>query len=104
MSKIEIASYEEFKEKVIGSDIPVLADFFADWCGPCKMLAPMMEEIAEEAEGFTVCKINVDELPELAAEYGVSSIPTIIAFRDGKDADRHVGLADKKTLLELINA
>lgn len=103
MSKIEIKSYEEFKEKVIKSEIPVLTDFFADWCGPCKMLAPLMEELAEQADSYAVYKINVDELPELAEEYGVSSIPTIIAFKDGKDVERHVGLADRKTLLGLVS-
>lgn len=102
MSKILITSYEDFKEKVINSDIPVLVDFFADWCGPCKRLAPMMEEMAENADGYNVFKVNVEELPELAEEYGVSSIPTIIAFKDGKDIERHVGLADKKTLIGLL--
>lgn len=102
MSNIEIKSYDEFKEKVIGASVPVLVDFFAVWCGPCKMIAPVIGEIAENADGYAVYKVNVDELPELAAEYGVSSIPTLIAFRNGKDIERHVGLADKNTILRLI--
>lgn len=91
---------ENFEKEVLNSDKPVLVDFYADWCGPCKMMAPIIEEIAEELkEKAKVGKINVDANQELAMEYGVMSIPTLIIFRDGKEVKRFVGLRDKNELL-----
>lgn len=97
MSKI--INKDEFKTLVLESKEPVLVDFYADWCGPCKMLAPIMEEISEE---HTVYKINVDNEDELAFQYGIMSIPCVIAFKDGKEIDRSVGLTDKETLLNML--
>ena len=89
----------EFKKEVLESKEPVLVDFYADWCGPCKMLAPIMDDISNEHKVF---KINTDEESDLAMEYGIMSIPCVIAFKDGKEINRSVGLVDKDTILSLI--
>ncbi len=89
----------EFKKEVLESKEPVLVDFYADWCGPCKMLAPIMDDISKEHKVF---KINTDEESDLAMEYGIMSIPCVIAFKDGKEINRSVGLVDKDTILSLI--
>ena len=91
-----------FENEVLKSDVPVLVDFWTSWCGPCKMLSPMVEEVAEEAQGFKVGKVNVDDEQELAMEYGISSIPCLIVFKDGKEADRSVGVVPKERILELV--
>ena len=91
---------ENFEKEVLNSDKPVLVDFYADWCGPCKMMAPIIGEIAEELQGKAkVGKINVDENQELAMKYEVMSIPTLIIYKKGKEAKRFVGVRDKKELL-----
>ena len=93
-------SSENFEKEVLNSEQPVLVDFYAEWCGPCKMMAPIIEEIAGELQGKAkVGKINVDENQELAMEYNVMSIPTLIIFKDGKEAKRFVGATDKEDLL-----
>ena len=97
MSKI--INGEEFKKEVIDSKAEVLVDFYADWCGPCKMLSPIMDEISKEK---TVFKINVDDEQDLAMEYGVMSIPCVIAFKDGKEVNRSVGLKSKDDILGLL--
>ena len=97
MSKI--INSDEFKKEVLESKEPVLVDFYADWCGPCKMLGPIMDEISKEHKVF---KVNTDEEQDLAMEYGIMSIPCVIAFKDGKEVNRSVGLADKDTILDLI--
>lgn len=97
MSKI--INGEEFKKKVIDSKAEVLVDFYADWCGPCKMLGPIMDEISKEK---TVFKVNVDDEQDLAMEYGVMSIPCVIAFKDGKEVNRSVGLKSKDDILGLL--
>lgn len=89
----------EFKKEVLDSKEPVLVDFYADWCGPCRMLGPIMEEISKEHKVF---KVNTDEAQELAMEYGIMSIPCVIAFKDGKEINRSIGLVDKDTILDLI--
>lgn len=101
MSKLDITSFEDFKEKIAENET-VLVDFYAVWCGPCKMTAPIIEEIAAEAKDFKVYKVDVDNVPDAAAAYGVSSIPTIISFKDGKEHARHIGYGDKNTLLALL--
>lgn len=94
-------SSENFEKEVIKSEQPVLIDFYADWCGPCKMMAPIVEELAKDLQGkVKVGKINVDENQELSMEYGIMSIPTVIIFKEGKEFKRFVGLRSKSELLE----
>ncbi len=96
-------SSENFKEEVLNSEKPVLVDFYADWCGPCNAMAPVIEELAKELEGKAkVGKINVDENSDIAVEYNVMSIPTLIVFKNGKEEKRLVGLRDKEELLRLF--
>ena len=102
MAEIKITK-ENFEDEVLKSDIPVLVDFFATWCGPCKMIAPIVEEIAEEKAGeIKVGKIDVDEQAELALKYGVVSIPTLLLFEDGKVMEKKVGYCEKDELLEML--
>ena len=96
-------STENFEKEVLKSEKPVLVDFYADWCGPCNAMAPVIEELAKELEGkVKVGKINVDENPDIAVEYNVMSIPTLIVFKNGKEEKRLVGLRDKEELLSLF--
>ncbi|MFH1904341.1 MAG: thioredoxin [bacterium] len=92
-----------FKQEVLESDIPVLVDFWAEWCGPCRMIAPAVKEIAEEYDGkLKVCKLNVDEAPGTSSEYGIMSIPTLAIFKDGAVVDKVVGVASKTELVSKI--
>ena len=94
---------ENFDAEALKSDIPVLVDFWAEWCGPCRMFSPIVDEFAEENEGrVKVGKVNVDEQPDLAGRYGVMSIPTAILFKNGEIADTLVGGQPKTALEELI--
>lgn len=93
---------DNFEAEVLKSDAPVLVDFYADWCGPCKMLAPLLEQFAQEHPQVKVCKINVDDQADLAMDYDVRSIPTLVVFKDGKEANRSVGLISKSQLQNLI--
>jgi thioredoxin 1 len=101
-SNVEQANETNFGELVLNSNVPVLVDFYADWCGPCKMIAPVLEELAQEATDAKIVKVNVDENPQLAARYGISSIPSLLVFKDGGVADQHVGLANKAQLRSMI--
>lgn len=102
MSEIMITS-ENFDRTVMQSEKTVLIDFWAGWCGPCRMLAPIIDEIAEEyADTVTVGKINVDEQPQLAEAFGVESIPTLIAFKNGVPLGALVGLQTKESVIDLI--
>ena len=102
MSEIMITS-ENFDRTVMQSEKTVLIDFWAGWCGPCRMLAPIIDESAEEyADSVTVGKINVDEQPQLAAAFGVESIPTLIAFKNGVPLGALVGLQTKESVIDLI--
>ena len=99
----ELILTKENFDSVIGGDKPVLVDFFATWCGPCKMMAPIIEEIAaERADSLVVGKIDVDEEGELANRFGISSIPTVILFKSGKEADRFIGYRPKEALEEFL--
>ena len=101
MAVIEITK-ENFESKVLNEKKPVLLDFFAVWCGPCQMLSPVVDEIGEEKSDIVVGKINVDDQPELANAFGVSSIPTLVVMKDGKEAARSVGLRSKEQVLALL--
>lgn len=91
-----------FNEEVLQSDIPVMVDFWASWCMPCKMLTPVIEELAEEADGYKVGKVNVDEEPELARQYNVMSIPTVLVFKGGQVVKQSVGVQPKEALEDMI--
>ena len=93
----------EFEKEVLGSDLPVLVDFWAEWCMPCQMLTPIIAEIAKEYEGkLKVCKVNVDKSPKTASEYGIRSIPTLIVFKGGKVVDTFMGALPKNALEESL--
>lgn len=101
MSAINITK-ENFKAEVLDSELPVLLDFWAPWCGPCRMVGPILEEIAEERTDIKVGKVNVDEQSELAAQFGVSSIPTLIVMKQGQVANQAVGARPKAQILALL--
>ena len=91
---------KNFKEEVLESKTPVILDFYADWCGPCRMQSPILDEIAKENGKIKVVKVNVDEEQQLAEQYNIMSIPTIMIFKDGKNAKQYVGLTPKEELLK----
>ena len=93
---------ENFEQEVLNSNIPVLVDFYADWCGPCKMLSPIVDEVAKENEDIKVVKVNVDESQNTAIKYQVMSIPTLVVIKNGNEVNRSVGLIDKQEVLNLV--
>lgn len=92
----------EFDEKVLKNEKTVIVDFFATWCGPCKMQAPVLEEFSEKADYVEIYKVDVDQEGELAQKYGIMSIPTLIVFKDGTEYKKHIGFADEDKLSELV--
>ncbi|MDR1971059.1 MAG: thioredoxin [Treponema sp.] len=103
MSKGITITNENFESEVLASPLPVLIDFWADWCGPCKMIGPFIDQLAAEYEGrLKVGKVNVDEQGELAGRYGVASIPTLILYKDGRPAAQQVGAAPKQQIEALF--
>ena len=103
MAELKITT-ANFETEVLRADMPVLVDLYADWCGPCKMLAPLMAELAEEYDGVVrVGKLNVDEEPEIAIRYHVASIPTLLLFKDGAVVAKSVGYRPKEELREFFN-
>ena len=101
MSVLEVTS-ENFEEKVLKNEKTVLVDFYADWCGPCKMLAPIVDQIATEKQDIQVCRINIDNEENLAVEYGIMSIPTLVVIKNGSEVNRTVGVVSKSEILEMI--
>ena len=101
MSVLHITK-ENFEDEVLRSDKPVLLDFWAVWCGPCRMIAPAVEQIAEEHPEYKVGKINVDEEPDLARQFGIMSIPTLFVMKDGKVANQAIGVMPKDKILDLL--
>ncbi len=100
MSNLIYVSDTTFETEILQSETPVLVDFYADWCGPCHAIAPMLEEIAEEVDGrFRVAKLDIDDNGATATEYDVRSIPTLILFKDGKPVERWVGVVPKEDIL-----
>ncbi len=94
-----------FQSDVLQSDVPVVVDFWAEWCGPCKAIGPSLEEISDEMEGkVKITKVNIDENPDIAAQYGVRSIPTLLLFKGGEAASMQVGAKPKTALVEWINS
>lgn len=103
MAELKITA-ANFENEVLHSDKPVLLDFYADWCGPCKMLSPVLHELAEEKSGaLKVGKVNVDEQPDLAAQFGVMSIPTLLVFQNGRLVNQAVGARPKSGVLALLD-
>lgn len=102
MSAIQITE-QNFPSEVLNSSKPVLLDFWASWCGPCRMVSPIIDEIAHECTDIKVGKVNVDEQKELAAQYGVMSIPTLLVLKDGKVVNTSVGARSKEQILQMVS-
>ena len=101
MSVVNVSA-QNFEQEVLKSEQPVLVDFWASWCGPCKMLSPLVDQIAEERSDIKVCKVNVDEEADLAGQFGVMSIPTLLVFKNGAVANQSVGVQPKAKILDLL--
>lgn len=103
MAVIQV-SQENFENEVLKADRPCLVDFYADWCGPCKMLAPIVLDVANSNNDIKVCKVNIDECPQLAMEYKIMNIPALIVFKNGNIFDRSIGVISKEEILALFEA
>lgn len=93
---------DNFHKEVLDSDKPVLLDFFASWCGPCRMVGPILDEIAEEREDIKVCKVNIDEQPELASRFRIMSVPTLMVLKNGQIMEQSVGARPKHQILAMV--
>lgn len=103
--KIIVLNDQNFKDEIKASQVPVLVDFWAEWCAPCRMIAPILDEIAEEHAGkLKIAKLNVDQNRSIAAQYGVMSIPTLIIFKDGEMVEQMIGAQPKENLLKILKS
>ena len=93
---------DNFHKEVLNSDRPVLLDFFASWCGPCRMVGPILDEIAEEREDIKVCKVDIDEQPELASRYRIMSVPTLMVLKNGQVMEQSIGAKPKHQILAMV--
>jgi len=93
---------DNFHKEVLNSEKPVLLDFFASWCGPCRMVAPILDEIAEEREDIKVCKVDIDEQPELASRYRIMSVPTLMVLKNGQVMEQSIGAKPKHQILAMV--
>ena len=100
--KVTVINSDNFVEEVMQADKPVLVDFYADWCGPCKMLMPTVHELAEERDDIKICKVNVDDCPDIARAFDVSVIPTLVALKDGGVLGVKTGVQSKSEILKLL--
>jgi thioredoxin 1 len=100
---VTIVTNANFEEEVLKSTVPVLIDFWAAWCGPCRMVSPVVDEIAEEVNNAKICKVNVDEEGDLSIKYGIMSIPTLMVFKNGEVVNKAVGVKSKAEILAMLN-
>ena len=100
--KVLHVNKDNFHNEVLNSEKPVLLDFFASWCGPCRMVGPILDEIAQEREDIKVCKVDIDEQPELASRYRIMSVPTLMVLKDGQVVDQSIGAKPKHQILAMV--
>ena len=100
--KVLHVNKDNFHNEVLNSEKPVLLDFFASWCGPCRMVGPILDEIAEEREDIKVCKVDIDEQPELASRYRIMSVPTLMVLKNGSIVDQSIGAKPKHQILAMV--
>lgn len=101
MAVIKITK-DNFEEKVMNSDVPVMIDFWAEWCGPCRMFSPVVEELGEEMDNAKICKVNVDDEPEIAGKFGIMSIPTVVIIKNGEVVNTAVGVQSKEAVKKML--